>query len=302
MSDQSCKLKEQTKNSTSHDPTLNDQAINLLLQNGIAHSLPQIVQRLLNAALTPPCSLNAPPISRPSRTNAATPAPTAPCKAAVATMYLQGVSTRRVTKIVGDLCGMKITPPRYPASPPSASSALPLNGKRIALGVSAALSEAEPHWRDFITSLRERGLGLPDSVTSDAHEGLKAALRATLPSIPWQRCQFHLQQNAQAYVPRQELKTQVANDLRHIFDAPDRPHAEAKLAQTIEKYRQIAPKLSTWMEANLAEGLTVFSLPETHRKRLRNSNMCETLNRQIKRRTRVAGLLPASPDAALWAA
>ena len=128
------------------------------------------------------------------------------------------------------------------------------------MGVSAALSEAEPHWRDFITSLRERGLGLPDSVTSDAHEGLKAALRATLPSIPWQRCQFHLQQNAQAYVPRQELKTQVANDLRHIFDAPDRPHAEAKLAQTIEKYRQ------------------------------------------IKRRTRVAGLLPASPDAALWAA
>jgi len=46
------------------------------------------------------------------------------------------------------------------------------------------------------------------------------------------------------------------------------------------------------MEANLAEGLTVFSIPETHRKRLRTSNMCETLNRQIKRRTRVAGLFP----------
>ena len=69
------------------------------------------------------------------------------------------------------------------------------------LGVSCSLSEAEPHWRDFIHSLKQRGIGIPDSVTSDAHEGLKAALRATLNASPWQRCQFHLQQNAQAYVP-----------------------------------------------------------------------------------------------------
>ena len=52
------------------------------------------------------------------------------------------------------------------------------------LGVSCSLSEAEPHWRDFIHSLKQRGIGIPDSVTSDTHEGLKAALRATLNASP----------------------------------------------------------------------------------------------------------------------
>ena len=43
-------------------------------------------------------------------------------------------------------------------------------------------------------------------------------------------------------------------------------------------------------KASLPEGFTVFDLPETHRKKLRTSNACETLNSQIKRRTRVVGL------------
>ena len=51
------------------------------------------------------------------------------------------------------------------------------------LGVSAELSEAESHWRNFLASLKERGMGIPDSITSDAHEGLKAALRAVFNSL-----------------------------------------------------------------------------------------------------------------------
>jgi transposase-like protein len=166
------------------------------------------------------------------------------------------------------------------------------NGKRLVLGVSCALSEAEVHWRDFLTSLKQRGLGIPDSVTSDAHVGLRAALRATLNSSPWQRCQFHLQQNAQAYVPTKDLKQKVADDIRRIFNAEDRAHAEAKLAGFIKTYEKSAPKLATWAEQNIPEGLTVFGFPEASRQRLRTSNMCETLNSQIKRRTRVVGLFP----------
>jgi hypothetical protein len=91
------------------------------------------------------------------------------------------------------------------------------DGKRMALGVSAEISDAEPHWRAFINTLTARGIGIPDLGTSDAHEGLKAALRATLPSPPWQRCQFHLQQNAQAYVPQVAMRASVAADIRSIF-------------------------------------------------------------------------------------
>jgi len=95
-------------------------------------------------------------------------------------------------------------------------------GKRMILGVSVALSEAEVHWRAFLSSLRERGIGIPDLVTSDAHEGLKSALKATLNASPWQRCQFHLQQNAQAYVPKVSMRQEVANDPPRLQRAPPR--------------------------------------------------------------------------------
>ena len=254
-------------------------------------------------------------------------------KVAIAEMYLQGVSTRRVTTVMTKLCGMDVTScqvSRLTAElddqfeqwrnrplPQIAFIILDAtyikvringavrdcavftaigirrsDGKRIALGVSAAISEAEPHWRAFITTLKARGIGIPDLVTSDAHEGLKAALRATLPSTPWQRCQFHLQQNAQAYVPQLSMRASVAADIRSIFNCQDLPHAEERLAQLVVKYEKTAASLSKWMETAIPQGLAVMLLAEPLRTRLRASNMCENLNLQIKRRTRVVGLFP----------
>ena len=109
---------------------------------------------------------------------------------------------------------------------------------------------------------------------------------------PWQRCQFHLQQNAQAHIPTTDLKEKVAEDIRRIFNAEDRARAEEKLAAFVAEYSSKAPQLAAWAEAKLPEGFTVFNFPEAARKRLRTSNMCETLNSQIKRRTRVVGLFP----------
>ena len=70
------------------------------------------------------------------------------------------------------------------------------NGRRDVLGCSVSLSEAEVHWRTFLTSLKDRGLYGFEFIVSDAHEGLQAARRAVFPCVPWQRCQFYLQQNA----------------------------------------------------------------------------------------------------------
>lgn len=78
-----------------------------------------------------------------------------------------------------------------------------------------------------------RGLGGVQLITSDDHAGLKAARIAVFGGVPWQRCQFHLQQNAGAHVPRQEMRREVAEDLRTIFNAPDRHTAEAYLAKTV---------------------------------------------------------------------
>jgi len=166
------------------------------------------------------------------------------------------------------------------------------DGKRSILGVSVSLSEAEVHWRQFLESLQNRGLHGVRLITSDDHAGLKAARQARFAGVPWQRCQFHLQQNAMQYVPKVSMRPEVAADLRAIFDAPDVDSAQRLLQKAVQKYQPSAPKLAEWIETNLPEALTVFRLPPSHRKRLRTTNMLERLNQEIKRRTRVATLFP----------
>lgn len=166
------------------------------------------------------------------------------------------------------------------------------DGKRRVLGVSVALSEAEVHWRAFLDSLIRRGLSGVKLIVSDDHAGLKAARRATVPSVPWQRCQFHLQQNAQGYVARIDQREIVGRRIRAIFNAPDRAEAERSLKHAIQAWRTEAPKLAEWAEANLADGFAVFNFPQGHRVRLRTTNGLERINREIKRRTRVASIFP----------
>jgi transposase-like protein len=251
---------------------------------------------------------------------------------AIAEMYVQGVSTRKVTKVMEELCGLEVTSTqvsraaaeldeqleawrnrplgeirylildaRYekvrhggsvvPCALLSAIGVGP-DGKRSILGCSVSLSEAEVHWRGFLRSLIDRGMRGVRLVVSDDHGGLGAARDAVLPGVPWQRCQFHLIQNAMAYVPKQSMRSEVAQGLRGVFNAEDRNEADRRLNDLIETYRESAPRLADWLEASVPEGLTVFALPAAHRRRLRTTNGLERLNKEIKRRTRVATLFP----------
>ena len=166
------------------------------------------------------------------------------------------------------------------------------DGRRSILGTSCLLSEAEVHWRQFLQSLVDRGLHGVRLIVSDHHAGLRAAREALFPGVPWQRCQFHLAQNAMAYVPRVAMRSEVAQDLRTIFNAADREESQRRLDLMVAKYQDSAPKLAEWLEANVAQGLTVFVLPPAQRRRLRTTNALECLNKEIKRRTRVATLFP----------
>ena len=253
-------------------------------------------------------------------------------KLALAEMYVQGVSTRKVAAITEQLCGTSVSSTQVSQAAKELDATLeawrqrPLGecpyllldaryekvrqgglvqdaavliavgvdaqGKRQVLGVSVALSEKEVHWRAFLQSLVTRGLCGVRLVVSDAHEGLKAARRAVLGGIAWQRCQFHLQQNTGAYVPKQDMKAQVAADIRAIFNAQDRTEADAFLKRAVQKYEKTAPKLASWLEENLPEGLAVFAFPEPHRRLLRTTNGVERVNREVKRRTQVASIFP----------
>ena len=165
-------------------------------------------------------------------------------------------------------------------------------GHRSILGLSVALSEAQTHWADFLASLQERGLHGTTFIVSDDHAGLKAARCARFPGVLWQRCQFHLQQNALQHVPRIALRKNLVSQLREIFNAPTRELAEALLKKIVSSYRKSAPDLADWLELNVPESLAVFALPREHRTRLRTSNAAERLSQEIKRRTRVARIFP----------
>lgn len=223
-------------------------------------------------------------------------------KVALAEMYVQGVSTRKVSAVLESLCGTTVSSASVSRTAKEldevlvawrerslsvfpfvqldalwckvsynfvvrwqnglvkdaavlVASGVGEKGKRSLLGVSVSSGEHEVHWRGFLESLVERGLRGVQLITSDDHGGLKAARRAVLGGLLWQRCQFHLQQNAQAYVPKESMKAEVA----------------------------------AWMEEAVPEGLTVFGLPEPQRRFLRTSNGLERVNKELRRRFRVVG-------------
>jgi putative transposase len=251
---------------------------------------------------------------------------------AVAEMYCRGVSTRKVTAIVEKLCGLEVTSTQVSRAAAELDEELeawrnrPIgeitylvldaryekvrhggavvscavltaigitpDGKRSILGCSVELSEAEHHWRKFLQSLLDRGMHGMKLVVSDDHAGLKAARQAVMPGVPWQRCQFHTIQNAMAHVPKVAMRVDVARDIKRIFNADDAAEADRRLKDTVTRYQKSAPGLAGWLEANVPEAITVFGFPPGHRRRLRTNNGLERLNKEIKRRTRVATLFP----------
>lgn len=251
---------------------------------------------------------------------------------AVAEMYLQGVSTRKVTSVMEQLCGGEVTSMQVSRAVQALDDELtkwrerPLGeihylqldaryekvrvngtvvscslliatgitpeGRRSILGVSVSLSEAEVHWREFLAGLQERGLHGVRLITSDDHAGLRAALASRFAGVPWQRCQFHLAKNLLDHLPPNVPQDEASAELRAVFNALNRSEAERLLGLMVDKYAPGAKKLADWLEGNVPDGLTVFGFPPEHRRRLRTNNPLERLNREVKRRTRVVSIFP----------
>lgn len=247
-------------------------------------------------------------------------------------MYVNGVSTRRVKRITEELCGLEISSSQVSKLSKVLDEELekfrnrPLNsikylyldaryekvreggtvrdlavltalginlqGYREVLAISCSLSEAEVHWRQFLENLLERGLKGVELIISDDHTGLKKAKKAVLPAAPWQRCLFHMAQNAMHYAPSHHLRKEIAQSVRDIYQSLDANEARARMKQITIKYQETAPRFALWLEENIEEGLTFFEFPREHWKKIRTNNPSERLSQEFKRRTRVARLFP----------
>ena len=164
-------------------------------------------------------------------------------------------------------------------------------GHRKVLGNDMYYSENEQSWTSHFQSLKERGLVSTNLTISDANIGQVNALLKVFSGVPHQRCMVHFLRNLQSKVPYNERKI-LSNLVKQIYQSPNKEMA-LKIAEiVIESYKRRYPRVSNLLENHLDETLSFYDYPEHHQRKIRTTNLIESLNSQIKRRTRVVNIFP----------
>lgn len=168
------------------------------------------------------------------------------------------------------------------------------DGHREVLGVEIGDSENETFWTSFLRSLKRRGLGGVRLVISDAHEGLKAAIRKNFQGASWQRCRVHYVRNLLATVPKGSTEV-VAAAFRSIFALTTEAEVKTRYDEVVDTLSDRFPKAAASLEAAKVDLLAFTAFPKEHWRQLWSNNPLERLNKEVKRRTDVVGIFPNDP-------
>jgi len=163
-------------------------------------------------------------------------------------------------------------------------------GRREVLGLDVGEAESEAFWREFLRSLRARGLRGVRLCVSDAHEGLRSAIGQVL-GCPWQRCTVHFTRDMLGHVAKAQQPL-VSGAIRQLFHAADGDEARERLAQVVDQLAAPAPKVAELLEAAEDDLLAFYAFPREHWSKLRSTNPLERVNREIGRRSDVIGIFP----------
>ncbi len=177
-------------------------------------------------------------------------------------------------------------------------------GRREILGMALGDAETVDFWTSFLRSLRERGLKVPSPedptgvvlVTSDAHAGIRAAVRAILPGASWQRCRVHFARNITSRLGSARSKP-VNALVSTIFAQTSQEAVAAQYKHVIDALRDPFPEIAR-MLIDAEPDLTAFAaFPREHWTKIWSNNPIERLNREIKRRADVVQVFPDSESA-----
>jgi transposase-like protein len=163
-------------------------------------------------------------------------------------------------------------------------------GRREVLGLDVIPTESEEGWAQFFKTLKERGLNGVQLVISDAHGGLKNAVRKVL-KAEWQRCKVHFYRNVLVQVPKRS-QAEVSEAMKAVFVQRDEKSAKAKAAEVVQQFQNRYAKAMEIFEAGIDDVLSYLHYPAAHRLRVSSTNPIERLNLEIRRRTRVIGIFP----------
>ena len=163
------------------------------------------------------------------------------------------------------------------------------NGRSEILGFGVYPRESADTWKDFMKSLRRRGLDGVMMITSDAHEGIIQAVSEIYPEAAWQRCQFHFSRNITDKAPK-KYQTGLRSELTRMFNAKTIEEARAMRDGIISDYKDVAEKAMECLDQGFESCMTVMELPHWLRTYYRTSNRIERINRELKRRSNVIGV------------
>lgn len=255
-------------------------------------------------------------------------------------MVVHGVSTRKVTNIIEQLCGKSVSKSMvsnltkkldpivkewaerplnvyyYPYIYADAmyikvredakvvskgvyiALAVRADGKREIIGLQVDHGESEENWSNFFDTIIGRGLQSPKVVISDAHEGLKAAIKKKFIGTSWQRCTVHFKRNIIEKMPKKD--SQKAKDLfKSIYDAPNHKIARQikdefiTLYENDKKYEKAIQALDEGFE----DTIQYYAEPSETHKHIRTTNVLERLNSEVRRRERVIRIFPNQQSA-----
>ncbi len=166
-----------------------------------------------------------------------------------------------------------------------------IDGTREVLGTAVGDSESFEFWREFLASLKARGLSGVHLVISDAHAGLKAAVAQQFTGSSWQRCRVHFMRNLHGVVAAKHAPA-VTAAIKTVF-------AHTEPAEVAEQWDQVAdtlepafPKVAEMMAEAKTDVLAFTAFPRAHWQKIWSNNPIERLNKEIKRRADVVEIFP----------
>jgi transposase-like protein len=171
------------------------------------------------------------------------------------------------------------------------ATGLRADGHREVLGLDVGDSENEPFWREFLTSLVDRGLGGVRLVISDAHAGLTKAIGRCFQGASWQRCRVHAMRNLLAAANHRH-RPMIAALIRTVFAQPDAETARTQLRAVVDQLAPYAPAVAERLQSMEDDVLAYTAFPAAHWSKIWSNNPIERLNRELKRRTDVVGIFP----------